>query len=269
MSGPHGSVAALWRYPVKSLQGEPVERVTVTRRGVAGDRRYALRDPVTQRLLTAKRDERLLRASARTLEGGPVVVAVPGAGELSVDDPALAAALAGWLDRDVEVVRAGDGGRGRVEMDLDAEMLARFAGALRPDPDDPAGTMLFETPRESFADTREIHLLTEATLRGAAAAYGEGAGDVRRFRPNIVVAGGGGPFGEDAWVGSDVTIGAAAGAITRPVLRCVVITRPQPSLDAEPQLLRRLHADRRAELGVFFVPTAPAEIRIGDPLRAA
>jgi uncharacterized protein len=37
-----GTVAALWRYPVKSLRGEPLERATVLADGFEGDRSSAL-----------------------------------------------------------------------------------------------------------------------------------------------------------------------------------------------------------------------------------
>lgn len=37
-----GTIAALWRYPVKSLRAEPLERATVLADGLAGDRTAAL-----------------------------------------------------------------------------------------------------------------------------------------------------------------------------------------------------------------------------------
>jgi uncharacterized protein YcbX len=37
-------VVELWRYPVKSLQGERLDEVTVTADGLDGDRRYAIFD---------------------------------------------------------------------------------------------------------------------------------------------------------------------------------------------------------------------------------
>ena len=39
-----GSVAELWRFPVKSMKGEQLHEVEVTERGVLGDRAYALID---------------------------------------------------------------------------------------------------------------------------------------------------------------------------------------------------------------------------------
>jgi hypothetical protein len=36
-----GQVAALWRYPVKSMAAEPLDEAEVSWHGVAGDRRWA------------------------------------------------------------------------------------------------------------------------------------------------------------------------------------------------------------------------------------
>jgi uncharacterized protein YcbX len=51
-------VAELWRYPVKSLGGERLERAAVTTNGVAGDRIVHVRDE--RRVLTARTHPRLL-----------------------------------------------------------------------------------------------------------------------------------------------------------------------------------------------------------------
>jgi len=39
-----GSVASLWRYPVKSMMGEELDATKITERGLLGDRAYALVD---------------------------------------------------------------------------------------------------------------------------------------------------------------------------------------------------------------------------------
>jgi uncharacterized protein YcbX len=36
-----GTVAALWRFPVKSMLGETIDEADVSERGIAGDRAYA------------------------------------------------------------------------------------------------------------------------------------------------------------------------------------------------------------------------------------
>ena len=49
-----GSVARMWRFPVKSMSGEQLPEVEVTERGVLGDRAYALIDTDTERVVSAK-----------------------------------------------------------------------------------------------------------------------------------------------------------------------------------------------------------------------
>src|SRR5258708_31642295 len=49
-----GSVATLWRFPVKSMAGEQLQEVEVTERGVLGDRAYALTDKDTGKVVSAK-----------------------------------------------------------------------------------------------------------------------------------------------------------------------------------------------------------------------
>lgn len=49
-----GSIAALWRFPVKSMGGEQLHNVEITERGVVGDRAYGLVDKDTGRVASAK-----------------------------------------------------------------------------------------------------------------------------------------------------------------------------------------------------------------------
>src|SRR5260370_34333210 len=49
-----GSVASLWRYPVKSMLGEELSASEVTERGLLGDRAYALVDSAARQAATAK-----------------------------------------------------------------------------------------------------------------------------------------------------------------------------------------------------------------------
>ena len=58
-------VAELWRYPVKSLQGERLDAAALGADGIEGDRRFALFDPDTGLGLTARRVPELLFAAAR------------------------------------------------------------------------------------------------------------------------------------------------------------------------------------------------------------
>ena len=48
-------IVGIWRYPVKSLQGEALDAAVVERDGLEGDRRWGVRDGRTGRILTARR----------------------------------------------------------------------------------------------------------------------------------------------------------------------------------------------------------------------
>ena len=70
-------VMELWRYPVKSLQGEQLESVEASADGFEGDRRFAIYDLETGLGLTARRVPELLFASARWREDGMVEITLP------------------------------------------------------------------------------------------------------------------------------------------------------------------------------------------------
>ena len=53
-----GPVAGLWRYPVKSMQGEELDAVPVSERGFLGDRAYALIDKESGKIGSAKNPRR-------------------------------------------------------------------------------------------------------------------------------------------------------------------------------------------------------------------
>jgi uncharacterized protein YcbX len=49
-----GTIEALWRFPVKSMQGEQLDAIGVSASGLAGDRAYAPIDATTDREAYAK-----------------------------------------------------------------------------------------------------------------------------------------------------------------------------------------------------------------------
>lgn len=66
-------VAELWRYPVKSLGGERLDRAEVTTNGVAGDRVVHVRD-ARGRVLTARKHPRLLGLHAALGDDGEPLI---------------------------------------------------------------------------------------------------------------------------------------------------------------------------------------------------
>src|SRR3712207_7262557 len=102
---PDVRVLELWRYPVKSLQGERLATAQLGPLGIPGDRRWALFDRDTGLGLTARRVPELLFGAARVRPDGGVEVVLPD-GTVTTDD----SVISGWLGRRVELREATDDG---------------------------------------------------------------------------------------------------------------------------------------------------------------
>jgi MOSC domain-containing protein len=95
-----GTVAEIWRYPVKSMAGERLDSCLITESGLEGDRRWALVDGTPNRAgkpLTVREAEQLLTYRTR-LAGDSVQVVTPG-GEMRLLDGRLVADLAAEMSR--------------------------------------------------------------------------------------------------------------------------------------------------------------------------
>ena len=241
-----GRVAALHRYPVKSMQGLEVDSLAVGPSGIDGDRRRACIDETTGRIMSAKRFGRLLEAAAD--DAG---ITLPDGCRLCHADDGIDAALSAWLGRPVRLEERAPGTERSYEMTFEP-------------PNDDAEYFEIPSPAGSYLDLAAVHLLSTATLAGSEAAYGELDWDVRRFRPNVVVDGPGEPFAEDTWCGSTLTVGGARLAVRQPTVRCAMPLRAQPGLARQPRLyaaLEELHANH---LGTYVDVVEPGEIRVGD-----
>ena len=110
-------VAELWRFPVKSLQGEQLDSAAVADGGIVGDRGYAIFDLDTGLGLTARRVPELLFASARLVaDDRPPEITLPD-GTIACGD----AALSHWLGRRVALRAAADVDDRQYENPMDAE----------------------------------------------------------------------------------------------------------------------------------------------------
>ena len=224
-------VLQLWRYPVKSMQGERLDRASITATGIEGDRSWGVRDRSTGYVLTAKRVPALLYATARWVEGRPVVT-LPGEHE----------SLAAWLDRDVALVDADADGRGTYEIAED-----QF--------DESSTVLQWNGPRGSFHDSNrnQLHLLSTASL---------GEWDVRRFRPNVVVDGEGGELG---LVDATLRVGTAVVSVSKRTSRCVMTTRAQPGgVARDLDVLRTIMRDADGDLGISCTVVEPGVVHVGD-----
>jgi uncharacterized protein YcbX len=236
-------VAELWRYPVKSLQGERLDAAALSADGIEGDRRFALFDAETGLGLTARRVPELLFAAARLRDDGTPAITLPD-GSTAEDD----AALSDWLGRRVEL-RAADvaGDRRRYEIPVDDELDT--AGPWR----------VFQGASGPFHDSgrARVSLVSTATL---------GDWDRRRFRANVLLDG----EGEDGLVGTWVGLGEAVLDVRDRLTRCVMTTRAQPGgIERDPSVLRTIARERDACLAVGALVRRAGCVRVGDRLEPA
>jgi hypothetical protein len=236
-------VVELWRYPVKSLQGERLEAATVGGAGLVGDRRWAIIDEASGMALTGRREPALLFASARYDEAADTVEVTLPDGSAATDDAALSA----WLGRQVRLAKAAPEVRGTYEIALDFEH------------EDTAAWVSWQGPAGSYHDSTktQVSVLSTGSIR---------SWPTRRFRPNVVVDG----RGEAAWVGSALRLGGEVTAtVAKEIDRCVMVTRPQPGgVDRDLDVLRTIRADHGGNLGIALLVTTPGPLRVGDLVRA-
>lgn len=285
-----GRVSALWRFPVKSMLGEPLDEAVLTEQGVVGDRSYAVVDEETGKVVSAK--------SARLFPGmfacratfveepragmapPPVMVTLPDGSRVASDGPDCDDVLSVHFGRRVHLasaapngytidqyhpdVEGADPGGYRdtvVEMKLGS---AFFADIGVPSPVAPT----------AFFDLFPVSVLTSSTLAQLAALRPQSRFDARRFRMNVIVDTEPDGFVENAWIDRSVGLGEEAQVhVVMPDPRCVMTTLAQEELPRDNDVLRTLVRHNRLELeggarfpcaGVYAVVQASGPVRQGD-----
>jgi len=235
-------VAELWRYPVKSLQGERLDVVAVTADGLEGDRQFAIYDVESGLGLTARRVPELLFASACMRADGTPEITLPDGSQAENDNT-----LSDWLGRSVTLRSAATGAARRYENVVDFEHES--ASDWEP----------FEGAAGAFHDSSgaRVSLVSTATT---------GSWDPRRFRSNVLLGG----EGEDSLVGSTVTLGDVTLDVGTRIKRCVMTTRAQAGgIERDLDVLRTIARERDARLAVGALVIAAGTMRVGDKLGAS
>lgn len=249
----------IWRHPVKSLQGEALEAAEVESTGLAFDRAFGIIDDETGKIVTARREPKLLFASASIAEDGGLSLELPdgdqsrrvevdGIGDRDVD-----AALSSWIGRPVHLASA-----------LEHE---RVTAESYTDPIDESSPLReWQLPQGRFVDSAPLLLITTQTLQSGANAHPKGRWDIRRFRPNLVIDARGTAWLEDGWTSMQIGIGEAEIRVRKPCGRCTMITRAQPGIEADLEIFQSLAHEHGATFGVLCDIMRRGTIRVGDEL---
>jgi uncharacterized protein YcbX len=253
---PQLRIAQLWRYPVKSLLGERLSKLRMVGDGVHGDRTWGIQDRSDNRILTARREPRLLFASSRVAEDDSPIITLPDGQELKGPGPHTDAALSAWLGKSVTLVAAAESDAARAEYFEDAT-------------DDSSMAIEWTMPKGRFVDAFPVLIMTTAGLRGGAAAHSSGTWDVRRFRPNVLIQIDGEGWLEDAWVERQLRVGSTQLVPRRRCIRCTMVNRAQPGLDRDVNIYKTLHRTHGGEAGMWSQVVQPGVLSEGDSVQLA
>jgi uncharacterized protein len=261
-----GSVVALWRYPVKSMIGEMLSATEVGDRGLLGDRAYALVDPETGKVASAKNPRKWGNLfDFRAVYDGPLDRAGPlpparitfaDQSTATTDEPGLDQRLSAQLGRPVRLAAS-------------VPEAPRIEGYW---PDyqwlqTPDEVFEVELPPGTFFDCALVHLVTTATLAQFLSLNAQSRFDIRRFRPNFVidVADGSAGFVENAWIGRTLMLGGEVRLrITEPCPRCVMTTLNQQDLPKDPSILRTIVEHNAGNVGVYAAVIQGGRVERGD-----
>jgi uncharacterized protein len=231
-----GQVEALFRYPVKSMAGEPLNAANLGWHGLDGDRRLAFRrmnDRSGFPWLTAGKLPDLVLFTPQSREdsaGLPTHIRTPAGADLPVFGEALAAEVGRRHGAPVEMMQMKHG----------------------------------------IFDDATISVIASATVREVAR-LADQTPDVRRFRPNIVVrllrpA----PFQEDEWLGGVLSFGEAADAPAITVImndvRCAMVNLDPDSAHPTPQVLKAVVRANQNNAGIYGAITRTGQLAVGQPI---
>ena len=233
-----GEVEALFRYPVKSMGGHALETADLGWHGLDGDRRLAFRRPDDRGgfpWLTASKLPDLILFAPQWRE-----TAAPGDLPTHVRTP-----------EGVELAVFGP--------ELAAEVGRRHGAPVE----------MVHLNRGIF-DEASVSVITSTTV-GEIGRLAAQRPDVRRFRPNILIASSRAvPFEEDQWVGGFLSFGdgneAAALCITNRDERCSMVNFDPDSARPSAEVLKSIVRTRDNKAGVYGAVTRRGRISVGQPV---
>lgn len=242
-----GRVESLWRYPVKSMRGEPLAEAYLGYGGIFGDRRFAFVSsaaPDEFPYMTARdkqemllhracylHPEKMVRPSLRSTGGyAALEVETPAGERLAVEDPRL-------IDR----LRAGL--RERHELTMIQSDAA-------------------------ITDSRPVSLISLQTLRRLSEQIDMEL-DKRRFRANLYIdLLDGAGFAEDEWVGRRFQIGPRIVVeILKRNKRCKIITLDPETSEPNPEVMRLVAREHESCAGIYAAVLREGMVSAGNEIR--
>lgn len=243
-------LAEIWRYPVKSMLGEQLDRADVGPGGIQGDRRWAVVDAESGVSLSAKRYPDLLHCRAWTSDS-EVMISLPDSREYPAGSADVARGLSDLLGRQVATRSA----------DATETIQHEFPTAVTEGEGEP---FLYKPETEAFFDCAPLQLLTSATLVELQRLLPTSIVHRARFRPNFLVKTGEVGFIENDWVNKDMVVGSTRCQVYDDTRRCIMVALGQGDLPRDTDVIRTILKRNEGRAGVALRTTDSGIVRCGD-----
>lgn len=229
-----GTVKEIRRFPVKSILGESLSSISIDKRGLFGDRLWAIKN-MSGKFGSGKTTRRfqqmdgLFNYKAR-YEGTALVLTMPDgtdyrSDDAGVDDAGVNEALTNLLGFQVTLARE--------------ESISHF-------------------------DEGPISMMTTSSLRRLSQELGESV-DPRRFRANFLIDTESAGSLEKDWVDRRIKVGAEVILrVVAPLERCVMVNNAQEELKQDNRLLRSLVMNHDASFGIWAKVEVSGQVHDGD-----
>ena len=278
-----GTVDQIWRFPVKSMQGDTVAQAAVSARGILGDRAWAMRDEARAEIQWGKMFPDLMLCRARYLEEpvgdstSPVEITFPDGAVLTSNDAAVHTKLSELVGREA-TLRAREPAENKdfyKRYKPDPEKFQQeMVGAFAREPGEPVPDMTqfpevlmdYVAVPGTFFDNEEIHLISDASITHMRSLNPDADWDIRRFRPNfyLKLEPGHSGLAEQSWIGKTLKIGDVVLEISAPTPRCGMTVRPQADLAYDKTILRTIVKEADQNLGVGAHCRQAGTVKVGD-----
>jgi uncharacterized protein len=255
-----GRLESVWRYPVKSMPGEPLPEAYVGFAGVLGDRLYAVHHagaPKSFPFLTARSRKEMLRFRPRFQR--PELTLAPGnLIEAEARGPGLTPLPPSSDDLALEI----EAPNGQTLSTSDPALPGLIAGDQLN-----ASELTIIRSEIAITDCRPLSLLATQTSEGIGRAVGV-ALDKRRFRENLYLdLDSAESFAEDAFVGRRLRIGPKLTVhILERDIRCRMIGIDPETLDENSEILRYVAKSHDNTAGVYAAVLVAGLVRPGDEI---
>ncbi|PSB10758.1 MOSC domain-containing protein [Pleurocapsa sp. CCALA 161] len=231
-NGVAGKIKRLWRYPVKSLLGESCRELSVNKRGVIGDRWFAIENN-RGKFGSGKNTRRFCK--------------IEGLFNFQAQ-----------YDGDILVVTFPDGRKIRGDNSLINQELSLALGQ--------SVTLVSERHISHF-DADSLHLLTTSSLRSLKSLLPQSTIDERRFRPNLLIDIPGEGLLEHDWIKKRLLIGKELEIeITGLTERCIMTCLQQEELTNDSRIIRSISKNFQHNFGVYAKIIKTGIIQLEDPV---